>query len=105
MKCRAPVEPVDFCRRICQNVLTRGQSGAKARYLNRLTPMSVIVKATESGLEEGARRALVEHFKLRPKETASAGSEARQGPANERVESETDFATVSISTQMMHDHF
>lgn len=70
MKCRDPVEPVEFCRRICQDVSSPGQSGVRARYLNRLTPMSVIVKATESGLQEGARQALSDHFKLKPKETS-----------------------------------
>ncbi|KAJ4387982.1 hypothetical protein N0V93_008585 [Gnomoniopsis smithogilvyi] len=99
MKCRAPIEPVDFCRRICQDVLTPGQTGVRARYLNRLTPVSVIVKATETGLEEGARQALVDHFKLKPKvASASADSGPQDGlvKAKEGVEVDEKFATFAI---------
>lgn len=74
MRCKAPIEPVEFSRRICQDAASVGHGGAKARYLNRLTPVTVIVKATESGLEEGARRALAGHFKL--KSTGAKGEEA-----------------------------
>lgn len=97
MKCKAPVEPVEFCRRICQDVLSPGQGGVRARYLNRLTPLSVIVKATESGLEEGARQALRDHFKLKARETsASAGSQAdiESVRSKEGVELEETPATV-----------
>lgn len=72
MKCESPVEPVEFSRRICLDAAGVGHGGAKARYLNRLTPVSVIVKASENGLEEGARRALAGHFKLKPKETGES---------------------------------
>lgn len=105
MKCKPPIEPVEFCRRICQDVLTPGQTGVRARYLNRLTPISVIVKATESGLEDGARKALVDHFRLKPKETsASADSEARDGPAtaNEGVDVDENPATVRFASQISH---
>ncbi|KAJ4412022.1 hypothetical protein N0V82_008901 [Gnomoniopsis sp. IMI 355080] len=99
MKCKSSIEPVDFCRRICQDVLTPGQTGVQARYLNRLTPISVLVKATESGLEEGARQALVDHFKLKPKQaSASADSEAQDGlvKANEGLGVDKNPATFAI---------
>lgn len=80
MRCRDPIEPVEFSRRICQDASTVGHGGAQARYLNRLTPVTVIVKATENGLEEGARQVLASHFKLIPKAPkAIADSEAAQG--------------------------
>lgn len=106
MKCKAPVEPVDFCRRICQDVLSPGQGGIRARYLNRLTPLSVIVKATESGLEEGARQALSDHFKLKPKETsASAESQAdvELVKSREGVELEKTPATVRHLSRKFED--
>lgn len=84
MRCRDPIEPVEFSRRICQDASTVGHGGAQARYLNRLTPVTVIVKATESGMEEGARQALASHFKLTPKAAkAKADSGAAQGEAEE----------------------
>lgn len=101
MKCKAPVEPVEFCRRICQGVLSPGHSGVRARYLNRLTPMSVIVKATESGLEEGARQALSGHFKLKSKETgdtADSQADIESAKSKENVELEQKPATVSHSS-------
>lgn len=79
MKCKPPIEPVEFSRRICTDAATVGHGGAQARYLNRLTPVSVIVKASENGLEDGARRVLAEHFKLKPKEGPNAGSVDSEG--------------------------
>lgn len=90
MKCKAPVEPVDFCRRICQDVLSADNSAPKARYLNRLTPLSVVSNATEAGMEKGARQALAGHFKLNPKKTtASAKSGAENGDAEVKEDSES----------------
>lgn len=99
MRCEAPVDPVEFSRRICQDASTVGHGGARARYLNRLTPVGVIVKATEGGIEDGARQVLANHFKLKPKETNDgADSEAADGGA-EAKEGETGMsnqpATVS----------
>lgn len=94
MRCQEPIEPVEFSRRICQDASTVGHGGARARYLNRLTPLSVIVKATEGGLEEGVRKALVGHLKLKPKTAGtSAGDENGQagqyGPADEEMHTAT----------------
>lgn len=105
MKCKAPVEPVDFCRRICQDVLIPGNDMLKARYLNRLTPISVVSNATQNGVEKGARQALAGHFKLKPKETTAS---AESGDAEEKVEvsegaePEAQPATVSASMHMIY---
>lgn len=92
MKCKSPVEPVGFSRRICLDAASVGHGGAKARYLNRLTPVSVIVKASENGLEEGARRALAGHFKLKSKETG----EEKEGEGDKKEEEAASPATVSF---------
>lgn len=105
MKCRNPVEPVEFCRRICQDVVSPGQGAVRARYLNRLTPMSVIVKATESGLEEGARQALSNHFKLKARNTSdTADSQASTESARQKadVELEQQPATVRHPSHNAH---
>lgn len=82
MRCKAPIEPVEFSRRICQDAATVGHGGVKARYLNRLTPVTVIVKATESGLVEGARKALTGHFKLASTEAGEgAGPDGPDNPS------------------------
>ncbi|KAK7745949.1 hypothetical protein SLS53_002669 [Cytospora paraplurivora] len=96
MRCKAPIEPVDFSRRICQDAATVGHGGVKARYLNRLTPVSVIVKATESGLVEGARKALTGHFKLASTEVEDHQSEAQVDKADEKTKPVTYAIRPSI---------
>lgn len=100
MRCKAPIEPVEFSRRICQDAASVGHGGAKSRYLNRLTPVTVIVKATESGLEEGAKRVLAEHFKLKStepkKEAGSDGADNQSEAQVDEVEEKTKPATVKL---------
>lgn len=83
MRCKPPIEPVEFARRICQDAASTGHGGAKARYLNRLTPLTAIAKASETGLDEAVRKALAGHFK--PK---SAGNEENSKPEAAGTQSE-----------------
>lgn len=56
-----PVEPVSFIRAICEDLdseLTRAHS----RFVQRLTPMTLMGKATETGLAKLARDVLAPHF-------------------------------------------
>ncbi|KAK7700466.1 hypothetical protein SLS64_010860 [Diaporthe eres] len=82
-KCKPPIEPVEFARRICQDAASSGHGGAKARYLNRLTPLTAIAKASETGLDDAARKALAGHFKLK-----SAGTEEQSNPGAAGTQSE-----------------
>lgn len=84
MRCRAPIEPVEFSRRICQDAASTGHGGAKARYLNRLTPLTAIAKASETGLDEAVRKAVAGHFKLK-----SASTEENSNPEATGTRSET----------------
>ncbi|KAI9728403.1 MAG: hypothetical protein M1828_003803 [Chrysothrix sp. TS-e1954] len=60
LKTRNPVEPVSFCQAICEDAV---QTKAKrTRFVQRLTPMSIMGKATLAGLEEAATKALAPHF-------------------------------------------
>lgn len=109
MRCRAPIEPVDFSRRICQDAASIGHGRAKARYLNRLTPLTAIAKASETGLDEAARKALAGHFKLKP-----AGTEEHSKPEATGTQSESQDdqqakpATVRSRVRAVHipaDHW
>lgn len=62
-KTTAPIEPVDFVERICQDAV-ENPAGRKTRFTNRLTPMKVMGKATEKGLEEVGREVLGQYFEL-----------------------------------------
>lgn len=106
MRCKAPIEPVEFSRRICQDAAGTGHGGAKARYLNRLTPLTAIAKASEAGLDEAARKALSGHFKLK-----SAGTEEHSKPEAATIQSgaqhggadqEARPATVRWSVRTIH---
>ncbi|KAK3301492.1 uncharacterized protein B0H64DRAFT_39912 [Chaetomium fimeti] len=57
VKTQPPVDPVAFVRRICEDARRCGElSGLmRCRYVNRLTPISVMGKASENGLVEVAR--------------------------------------------------
>ncbi|KIN00837.1 hypothetical protein OIDMADRAFT_103573 [Oidiodendron maius Zn] len=67
-KTELPVDPADFVHRICEEIITKPNI-RRMRYINRLTPMSCIGKATERGLEEVGRAVLAKHFQLSGEET------------------------------------
>ena len=55
-KTRKPVEPVDFVHRICQDAVQGATK--KHRWVKRLTPMTMMGKATVDGLEKVAQTVL-----------------------------------------------
>lgn len=56
-----PVDPVTFVHKICEDAAASTHR-KQSRSVKRLTPMTLIGKATESGLEEVARQVLARHF-------------------------------------------
>lgn len=58
-----PVMPVEFIHRICEDVRGNPQK-RRTKFVNRLTPMTMMGKATEKGLEEVGEAVLREHFQL-----------------------------------------
>lgn len=61
-KTRSPIDPADLVHRMCEDAASGGLR--KLRFVNRLTPMSVIGKATEKGIEEVGQAVLGAHFRL-----------------------------------------
>ncbi|KAK4452057.1 hypothetical protein QBC34DRAFT_377554 [Podospora aff. communis PSN243] len=93
VRTKAPIEPLEFARRICADAKAREPGQLKCRYVNRLTPVTVIGKASEAGLLDVARKALSPIFKLipptettAPKETEKEKSES--SPNEEQAKSE-----------------
>nr|XP_036579663.1 THUMP domain-containing protein [Colletotrichum truncatum]KAF6787272.1 THUMP domain-containing protein [Colletotrichum truncatum] len=65
MKTRDPINPVELCRRICQDASTcSDMKERKTKYINRLTPVSALDKASENGVVRVARKALAPWFSL-----------------------------------------
>jgi len=60
-KIRAPVEPVSFVRKICEDA-AKGVEQQRCRFVRRLTPITATEKATEKGLEDVARQVIAPHF-------------------------------------------
>ncbi|CAD0085247.1 unnamed protein product [Aureobasidium mustum] len=65
-KTRAPVEPVSFVRRICEDA-AKENAPKRTRFCNRLTPMTLMGKATEDGLEKTAKQVLAPHLHTEPR--------------------------------------
>lgn len=65
VKTQAPVDPVEFVRKVCidardcDDIMKR-----KVKYINRLSPVVSMEKATENGLLRVARRVMGSHFGL-----------------------------------------
>ncbi len=71
-KVRKDIDTVDLCKRICEeaanDVATNGGKSRSHRFLNRLSPMSKMGKATEDGLKEVGRDVLGKNFQLEGEE-------------------------------------
>ena len=60
-KTRPPVEPVSFVHGICADAMA-GTLRTRSRCVRRLSPMTLMGKATEKSLEEVSRVVLAPHF-------------------------------------------
>jgi tRNA acetyltransferase TAN1 len=61
----APVEPVSFVKRICEDALA-SPSRKRTRYTKRLSPITLMGRATEEGMEKVARAVLEPYFHQTP---------------------------------------
>lgn len=102
VKTQPPVDPVAFVRRICEDAKRCGELPGlmRCRYVNRLTPVSVMGKATEGGLVEVAKEALGAWFDLSGKravkaapETEVSGEDAGKSTTEETPEAAADART------------
>jgi tRNA acetyltransferase TAN1 len=69
------------------------------KYVNRLTPVTLIGKATEKGLEEVAKAVLGRHFNLREDQEQSVGDEG-----NGEKGISKDIANDSVSSGFFWSH-
>nr|POE64853.1 uncharacterized protein c25h2.10c [Quercus suber] len=57
----SPVEPVSFVKRVCEDAL-REPHRKRTRFAKRLSPMTLMGRASAEGLEKVARQVLAPHF-------------------------------------------
>jgi hypothetical protein len=62
-KTTTPIVPVKFVQLLCEDAM-RNPASRTTRFANRLTPMSLMGKATESDIMEVGKSVLGEHFQL-----------------------------------------
>lgn len=65
-----PVVPVDFVHRMCEDAM-KNPKIRKHRFVNRLTPMTLMGRANEKGLEEVGKAVLGDHFQLAGQESSA----------------------------------
>ncbi|AEO67740.1 uncharacterized protein THITE_2116714, partial [Thermothielavioides terrestris NRRL 8126] len=87
------VDPVAFVRRICEDARACNELPGlmRCRYVNRLTPVTAMGRATEQGLVEVARKVLASTFDLsgkRGKSSAATGDDGK-GAAGGAANAET----------------
>ena len=64
-KTAAPVDPVALVKRICQDAIDE-PSRKRTRFVKRLSPMTLMDRASEEGLEKVSREVLAPHFHQQP---------------------------------------
>jgi tRNA acetyltransferase TAN1 len=64
-KTEAPVEPVSFVKRICEDA-SKHAARKRTRFVKRLSPMTLMGRASAEGLEKVAREVLAPHFHQEP---------------------------------------
>jgi hypothetical protein len=99
------VDPVDFVYKICEEVLANPRI-RRMRYVNRLTPVSVIGKATEKGLEEVGNMVLGTQFQLAPgqtKDEAKVGGEEEVEEESLALRTHLPLASGEIEDEAKHD--
>ncbi|TVY22001.1 tRNA acetyltransferase TAN1 [Lachnellula arida] len=85
VKVRPPIDPVDFVHRICKEVASKPDT-ARTKYINRLTPMTMIGRATEKGLEEVGKTVLDEYFELAGNKTTESSEDNGEITKEEKPE-------------------
>ncbi|ETS85500.1 hypothetical protein PFICI_03525 [Pestalotiopsis fici W106-1] len=81
VKTKPPVEPREVVRRICEDAkLATDRAQRKSRFINRFTPITLMGRATETGVQETAKTVLAEHFQLAGVDEQPT-DEQKQGPS------------------------
>lgn len=81
VRTKQPVAPLELVEAICNDAKRCSDiSQRRSRFINRLTPITLVGKATENGVEEIAKKVLAEHFLL-----VKEGADEATGEASPRL--------------------
>ncbi|ROT42709.1 hypothetical protein SODALDRAFT_326861 [Sodiomyces alkalinus F11] len=103
MKTREPVDPVSFCRKICEDAkCCSNLRERKTRYINRLTPVSILDKASENGVERVARKALAPWFDLQEETESDRAISSNPGDEERPAYSYAIRHSIRSNTELKH---
>ena len=100
-KVQPSIDPVDFVYRICKEIVST-PGIRRMRYINRLTPMTLMGKATEKGLEEIGKTVLRQHFNLRVDPAQVVEDEGNKGRIIELRSIPAQSVSVAVSNLLSH---
>ncbi|OHF04362.1 THUMP domain-containing protein [Colletotrichum orchidophilum] len=97
MKTRDPIDPVELCRRICLDARSCADlKERKTKYINRLTPVTFVDKASENGVARVAGKALAAHFDLTEETSRATESGAEMAEEERKAQVEKPAYTYAI---------
>jgi tRNA acetyltransferase TAN1 len=73
------IDPVDLCHRIALDIFSNPDKKL-TRYVNRISPMTLMGKANEKGLEEVTKAVLKPHFQLNGQEESTESEQEDKIP-------------------------
>ena len=97
-KTKPPINPVDFVHRICDEIVST-PGIRRMRFVNRLSPVSLVAKATEKGLEELGKTVLRQHFRL----ASSDSRDEIKEDGNKTAKKGAPDSVSSISNKTAHN--
>lgn len=99
MKTRDPIDPVELCRKMCVDAsVCTDLKERKTKYINRLTPVTSVDKASENGVVRVARKALAAHFDLVDETAQAAEGDAEKVEGGSDAQTEKPACTVRSLT-------
>lgn len=97
VKTRSPVQPVELCRRMCEDARAcANPMERKTKYINRLTPVISMERASEKGIERAARQALSPWFKLQGPAEGQESAADTNADTDADADAEKKAYTVSL---------
>ncbi|TQS34496.1 hypothetical protein Golomagni_05117 [Golovinomyces magnicellulatus] len=101
-KINSIIDPVDFVHQICKYITLNPEKQMKyTRYINRLTPMTLMKKATLEDFEELSHRVLAPFFDLNH---TTAVSKSEENPLEEPRKEIKELSTYAIRPTIRHHH-
>ncbi|KAL8289853.1 hypothetical protein RB597_001471 [Gaeumannomyces tritici] len=99
VKTREPIEPVEFAHRICVDAKAAADPKARrSRYLNRLTPITLVGRASDKGMQEVCEGVLPQWFTMK-----RAKDEGEQQKAVEGATEKTEECSVPAAAAADND--